>query len=261
MGYRTPWETADVADLTAVLSVVRQFSDSNPDTREMMEPPLGSPAGQDISTAAGDPARQDRLKHGRALAGIRLAEAARCLDACVMLVTEMSQPDTAVHALARAAIESSAWARWLCDLSLSTEERIARVAADELHGRAEKAKLAGEYGHKTEGHGLLTKQLRTAGIAPANRPGSTEVVGQVLGPEADGRAAMRLTYRNLSARPHMSSHVLLSEQGHFSGVVSPIRAAALVWLTTAFEFNQYIGWRQLTPWIEWANRVKPLLAT
>lgn len=245
-------------DLTAVLSVVRQFSDSNPDIHEMMEPPPDSPAGRDISAVVGETARLERLTHGRALVGIRLGEAARCLDACVV-VSEMSEPDTAVHALARAAIESSAWARWLCDLSLSTEERIARVAADELHGSAEKAKLVAEYGYKAEGHGLLSEVLGAAGIVPVRRPGSTEVVGQVLGTEPSAVAAMRLIYRNLSARPHMSSHVLLSGQGHFSGVHAPIRHAALVWLTTAFEFNQYIGWQDLPQWVSWANRVKPLL--
>jgi hypothetical protein len=247
-----------MAELEVVLSVVSQFSDLNPDVHEMIEPSAGSPAGRDISSVTGDAVRLNRLKHGRALAGIRLAEAGRCLEACVV-VSQMSDPDTAIHALARAAIASSAWARWVCDLSLSTEERIARVAADELHGKKEKAKLIAEYGYNAEETALLTEELRAADIVPASRPGSTQVVGQMLGPEPADMKAMRLIYRNLSARPHMSSHVLLSGQGHFSGVDPPIRHAALAWLTTAFEFYQYIGWRDLPRWISWANRVKPLL--
>jgi hypothetical protein len=187
-----------------------------------------------------------------------LGEARRCLDACV-IVSEMSKPDTPIHALARAAMESSAWARSLCDLSLSTEERISRIAADELHGRSEKAKLVAEYGYAADGQQMLSEELRAAGIVPTRRPGSTEVVGDVLGCESENVAAMRLIYRNLSARPHMSSHVLLSGRGHFSGVDAPIRHAAVVWLTAAFEFNQYIGWRELPQWVAWANRVKPLL--
>jgi hypothetical protein len=249
-----------MADLAVVLSVVRQFSHINPGIEEIMEPPPDSPAGREVSAVAGDATRLDRLKHGRALSGVRLGEAGQCLDACV-IVSEMPEPDTPVHALARAATESSAWARWLCDLSLSTEERIARIAADELHGRSEKAKLVAEHGYKADGQQLLSEELRAAGIVPARRPGSTEVVGHVLGSEPGDVAAMRLTYRNLSARPHMSSHVVLSGHRHFSGIHAPIRHAAVVWLTAAFEFNQYIGWRELPQWISWANRVKPLLGS
>lgn len=248
-----------MSDLATILSVVRQFSDRNPEVGEMMDPPPESPAGRDISDAGGDIARLDRLRHGRALIGIRLSEAGRCLDACVV-VSELREPDTAVHALARSSIESSAWAHWLCDLSLSTEERVARIAADELHGRREKAKLVAEYGYEAEGHMLFSADLRAAGIVPVRRPGSTEVVGHVLGTAPADVAALRLIYRSLSARPHMSSHVLLSGQGHYSGVRTPIRHAALVWLTIAFEFNQYIGWRDLPQWVAWANVVKPLLA-
>ncbi len=118
-----------MGDLTAVLLVVREFSDSNLDIHEMMEPPPDSPAGRDISAVVGHTAWFDRLTHGRALAGIRLGEAGRCLDACVV-VSEMSEPDTAIHALARAAIDSSAWARWLCDLSPPSADGVMKRARE-----------------------------------------------------------------------------------------------------------------------------------
>ena len=150
-------------------------------------------------------------------------------------------------------------ARWLCDLSLTAEERVARIAADELHGKKEVAKMVKEYGGVTEGVGLLRDALAAAALVPVPRPTSTSVVGQVLGNEPEAVRAMQLTYRHLSARPHMSSHVLFSAEGHFSGVVDAIRYAATVWLVSSFEFHQYIGWSDLPKWVSWANTVKPRL--
>lgn len=217
-----------------------------------------SPAGQDLSAVAHDTVRETRIRRGIVLSGMRLYSGRSCLDALV-ICQSLPDPVAPTHTLARAVFESAAWSRWLCDRKLTAEQRVARVAADELHGRSEMDKMVGEMDTAMTSRADLAAEFATAGITPANRPGYTEAVGQVLGGPIS--AALRLTYRMLSAHPHASSHTVLSSARQFRGVTTPFSHAAVIHLWAFHEFASYIGWEGLNEWTVWADNIKPTLTT
>jgi len=220
----------------------------------MMHPPADSPAGQDRSAVAGDEIRLDRLTRGLGVAGMRFHSGRSCLDALVVCQT-IGDPVTATHSLARVVFETSAWARWLCRLDIGVEERISRMAADELYGMIETRKMMKELDVPVTYDAELRDLLATAGITPADRPHSTTVVGQVLGEEIEQQT--RMLYRLLCAHPHGSSHVWLSSTPSFGEGIKPFKHACMVFLWAFWYYTQYIGWEPLPKWAEWAEAAKP----
>lgn len=218
-----------------------------------MQPPLSSEAGQNLDDVRHDKVREERMTNGLALAGMRFHAGRSCLDALVACQT-LPDPVTPTHTLARVVFETAAWAKWLSERGLDVEQRIARIAADELHGKAEKDSIAKESGQTLTGADDFRALLRTNAITPARRPRSTEVVGQVLGSPIAPQ--IRMMYRLLCAHPHASSHTLLSEITQFTDPVMPFRHAAQIYMWAFFEYATFIEWEHLPEWVEWAEAAK-----
>ena len=241
-----------------VITAVREMSNwvGKLTATHVKSAPANSPAGQDLAAVAHNTMRETRIRRGIVLSGMRLYSGRSCLDA-LEVCQSLPDPVAPTHTLARAVFESATWSRWLCDRQLTTEQRISRVAADELYGKSQMAKMVSEMDVTLTGHDELKAELDAAGITPAKRPGSTEAVGQVLGGPIS--AALRLTYRMLSAHPHASSHTVLSSARQFRGVTTPFSHAAVIHLWAFHEYASYIGWEGLDEWTVWADNVKPVL--
>lgn len=250
--------TTDDRPSSQVLDIIRQISAwmGELPLAAFMDPSETSQASADLRVVTDDPVRTTRLKYGLGLTGYRLHSGRSCLDALVASAA-IPDPTTPVHVLARTIIETSAWVKWLCDMSLTVDERISRIAADELHGNTEARRLLAELGMAPSGRDELVAELEAAAIIPASRPGSTAVVGLALRPITT--PALRTYYRLLSARPHSSSH-MLSAAPALAATGRPTRLCASIFMWSVFEFTQYIGWNRLPEWTAWANNVNPLLS-
>lgn len=224
----------------------------------LLHPAGDSRAAQDLHAVASDDVRRGRITRGLELSGMRIHSARSCLDAMVACHL-LPAPDAACHSLARVTIETCAWTRWLCDQNLTTDERIARVAADELHGLRETESILREMGMSSSGESSFKATLHSAGIVPARRPGSTQAVGMALGGEIDN--ALRTAYRFLCAYPHASSHLFLNDSPAFTDLALPLRDAARIYMWTFHEHACYVGWPRLDDWIAWAEPAKANLAS
>ena len=158
----------------AVIDVVKEMSDWVDKLTEddLMEPPTASVAGQDLSAVQDDEVRHRRIVVGLALTANRFLSGCSCLDALVACEA-LSDPVTPTHTLARVVFETAAWGRWLAARGLTTEQRISRIAADELHGILQKQEMVKEVKVRRAEEDAFRLTVQSAGISLAPRPRST----------------------------------------------------------------------------------------
>jgi hypothetical protein len=214
---------------------------SNMRIEEIATPSPVSPAGK--AEAACDGFRRERLEQARFLAAARLLNARSCLDA-IHSCFELRDPAPSIHTLSRTVVENSARAHWLCDPDIDANERIARSAADELHGLDEYRKLGQRsdptweptYRARRE---EFRAELISAQVEPAERPTATAISTQLLG---GGAPQVEIMYRLFSITPHGSSHSLLAPLRQTGIYVEPARIAALGLMLAFDDFTKYLGW-------------------
>jgi hypothetical protein len=219
---------------------------------ELAKPSEGSPA-EVGETSAADEVRRRLLANARGYAAMRILTARSCLHG-VQVCFDLPDPAPACHTLCRTVIENSARANWLILRGLDADERMARAAADELHGLTEERKFTDDdewLVGKRERVTKLHEELAAAGIKPAARPPGVTVTAELL---SGGKKDAELIYRLFSATPHGSTHLLGTASRHFGMYVEPARLATLGLMLAFDEFTTFMGWGGRATFHQWASR-------